>query len=101
MRELTKEERIKAMQERYDIGEDNLFDVNAIVELEDEYNRLTNYNPEHTTRRRELLRMRDELKKRLYGKPKPINESIDKCKITHKDDGSSVLNEGGFTKKDK
>jgi len=92
VRELTKEERIKAMQERYDIGEDNLFDVNAIVELEDEYNRLTNYNPEHTTRRRELLRMRSELKGRFYKK------FIDKCKITHKDGDSSVLNKDGFTK---
>jgi len=63
--ELTREERIIAMQERYDIKDDNLFDVNAIIELEDEYNQLTKSNPEHTTRRRELLRMRNELKGRF------------------------------------
>lgn len=65
MGELTREERIIAMQERYDIKDDNLFDVNAIIELEDEYNQLTKSNPEHTTRRRELLRMRNELKGRF------------------------------------
>ena len=65
MREKGFEGRLLELKDKYE-GED--FDFITILKLEDEYNNLTDSNPEHTKRRREILDMRDRLKGRLMYK---------------------------------
>jgi len=74
MREKKINERLQELKERYDRIND--FDFEAIIELEDEYDKLTKTNPEHTKRRREILDMRDRLLCRLKIKPKEIERDV-------------------------
>lgn len=56
----SKEERLDRLKEVYE-GSD--FDFNTVVDLEMEYEQLTEHQPEHTRRRKEILDMRN---KQLY-----------------------------------
>ncbi len=70
MREKNIKEAIKEMQDKYVITPLELFELNAIFELEDEYLKLVKANPEHTKRRQELLLMRNRLKQGFRYIPK-------------------------------
>lgn len=60
------DERLQELKDKYDSTSE--FDFITILELEDEYSKLTNGNPEHTKRRSELLEMRRRLTDRLRWK---------------------------------
>ena len=60
------EERLQELKDKYDGTSE--FDFITILELENEYSKLTNNNPEHTKRRSELLDMRSRLTDRLHWK---------------------------------
>ena len=65
MREKSFEERLNALKDAYGGNE---FDIVAIIELEDEYTKITKENPEHTKRRQEILDMRHRLLRNLVPK---------------------------------
>ena len=59
MKEKSFEERVNELKEKYEGIND--FDIEAIVNLEIEYEVLSESNPEHTKRRNEVLNMRHRL----------------------------------------
>lgn len=67
-RELKVQKRISELKEKYEGVND--FDFETIVQLEDEYSKVTELNPEHTKRRSEILMMRRDLLNNLKQKVK-------------------------------
>ena len=63
------DERVCELKEKY-VGVSD-FDFETIIALEDEYSKLSETNPEHTKRRRDVLDMRYRLLSNL--RPKRIN----------------------------
>lgn len=68
--------RLEELKEKYEASND--FDFITILDLEDEYSKLAETNPEHTKRRQEILRMRYDLTGRLKSKSKskPVKKDM-------------------------
>ena len=87
MREkLSFEERLKSMQERYDVDDDSIFDLATMIRLEDEYELVSDKQPEHTKRRQEILRMRDDIRRNFTIRP-IFQQKVDLYIDTYRNNG--------------